>query len=68
MCIRDRRKPWLETPGAMKEPILLDSTFDYWANAAVPPRMQAIVPQARFVVILQVCSGSEYYELLSTSE
>ena len=54
-----------ETPGALKEPILLDSTFDYWSNAVVPPRMQAMVPQARFVVILQVWLSCVYLVALS---
>lgn len=40
--------------GAVALQVLVDSTFDYWTNAAAAPRIQAMIPQARFVVILQV--------------
>jgi hypothetical protein len=41
-------------PQDTAEPILLDSTWDYFASAAAPPRVKAVAPHARFVVILQV--------------
>ena len=40
--------------GAMPDRVLVDGTPDYLFNSVAAPRIKAVVPQARFVVILRV--------------
>lgn len=40
--------------GSMPDRVLVDGTPDYLFNPVAAPRIKAVVPQARFVIILRV--------------
>lgn len=44
-----------QAPGSTgRERVLVDGTPDYLFNSVAAPRIRAVVPQARFVIILRV--------------
>jgi hypothetical protein len=42
--------------GIMQDRVLMDGTPDYFFISVAAPRIKAVVPQARFVIILRVCT------------